>query len=118
METRTDPSAPSMDPGAPGTAPGAAMAAVLAAGIGSFAMGFSVLANELGLVPAPALYEPVGGLSGRTTFAVATWLVAWAFLHRTWADRGVDPGPVRTATIVLVVVALLATFPPLWSVLG
>ena len=52
--------------------------AFLAAGIGAFAVGLFVLLNEMGLFAAPALYEPAGGVSGRTTFAVVAWLVVVA----------------------------------------
>jgi hypothetical protein len=45
---------------------GATLAAVLAAGIGAFAMGVFVIANEAGIYAAPSLYGPAGGLSGRS----------------------------------------------------
>lgn len=96
---------------------GAAMAAVLAAGIGSFAMGAFVLLNEAGLFAAPALYAPAGGVTGRTTFATVAWLIAWGVLHARWKSREVAPGRVLTWTVVLVVLALLGTFPPVWGLL-
>ena len=96
---------------------GAAMAAVLGAGIGSFAMGAFVLLTEAGLFAAPTLYGPAGGVTGRTTFATIVWLLAWGALHARWRSREVAPGPVFTWTVVLVVLAILATFPPLWGLL-
>jgi hypothetical protein len=96
---------------------GSAMAAVLGAGIGSFAMGAIVLLNEAGLFAAPALYGPAGGVTGRTTFAAIVWLVAWGVLHARWRSREVAPGPVFAWTLVLVAVAVLGTFPPVWGVL-
>ena len=104
---------------APGLAAtnGAAMAAVLGAGIGSMAMGALVLLNEAGLFAAPTLYGPAGGVTGRTTFAAAAWLLAWSLLHARWRSRDVVPGPVFGWTVVLVVLAILATFPPLWGLL-
>ena len=96
---------------------GAAMAAVLGAGIGSFAMGTFVLLNEAGLFVAPALYGPAGGVTGRTTFATGVWLLAWGVLHARWRSRDVVPGPVFRWTVVLVGLAILATFPPLWGLL-
>jgi hypothetical protein len=96
---------------------GAAMAAVLGAGIGSFAMGAFVLLNEAGLFAAPALYGPAGGVTGRTTFATIVWLLAWGVLHARWNSREVAPGRVFTWTLVLVVLAILGTFPPLWALL-
>jgi hypothetical protein len=96
---------------------GAAMAAVLGAGIGSFAIGAFVLLNEAGLFAAPALYGPAGGVTGRTTFATIVWLLAWGVLHARWNSREVAPGPVFTWTLVLVGLAILGTFPPLWGLL-
>ena len=96
---------------------GAAMAAVLGAGIGSFAMGAFVLLNEAGLFTAPTLYGPAGGVSGRTTFATIVWLLTWGVLHARWKSREVASGSVFTWTVVLVVLAILGTFPPLWGLL-
>jgi hypothetical protein len=96
---------------------GAAMAAVLGAGIGSAAMGVFVLLNETGLLAAPALYGPAGGVTGRTTFAAIVWLIAWGVLHARWRSRDVDSGPVFTWTVVLVVFAIVATSPPVWGLL-
>jgi hypothetical protein len=96
---------------------GAAMAAVLGSGIGSFAMGIFVLLNEAGVFAAPTLYGPAGGVTGRTTFATIVWLIAWGMLHARWKSREVAPRPVFTWTVVLVVLAILGTFPPLWGLL-
>lgn len=95
---------------------GAEMAAVLAAGIGALAVGVFVILNEAGIFSAPGLYGPAGGVSGRTTLAAVTWLIAWGVLHSRWKGRHVDAGRVLNATLVLVGLGLLATFPPLWSV--
>lgn len=97
---------------------GPALAAFLAAGIGAFAMGFFVIANETGLLPAPALYGPAGGMSGRTTFATVTWLLAWIVLHRRWAQSQLSARGIFAATLVLIAVGLVLTFPPVWGLLG
>ena len=96
---------------------GGVMAAVLGAGIGAFAMGLFVIASEAGLFTAPSLYGPAGGLSGRSTLAVATWLIAWGVLHTRWREREVVAGRVVTWTTVLVALAVVMTFPPVWGVL-
>lgn len=101
--------------GTPGN--GAAMAALLGAGIGSFAMGAFVLANEAGLYTAPSLYGPAGGLSGRSTFAVVVWLIAWGILHARWRGRDVAAGPAFGWTLALTVAAAVALFPPIWDLL-
>jgi hypothetical protein len=96
---------------------GAALAAFLAAGIGAFAMGFVVILAEAGLFAAPALYAPAGGVSGRTTLAVAIWLVAWAVLHARWKDRKLAPRRVRLLALVLTGLGILLTLPPVWRLL-
>jgi hypothetical protein len=101
----------------PPTANGAALAAVLAAGIGAFAVGFFVILNEAGLFTAPSLYGPAGGLSGRSTFAVVAWLVAWGALHARWRGRDVAAARVLMWTLVLVALAVVMTFPPVWGLL-
>ena len=93
---------------------GPAMAAILAAGFGSFAMGVFVILNETGLFTAPALYGPAGGVSGRTTFATLTWLIAWFVLHRRWASREVAAPRVFAITLVLIALGIILTFPPVW----
>jgi hypothetical protein len=96
---------------------GAAMAAVLGAGIGSAAVGAFVLLNEARLLAIPALYGPAGGVTGRTTLATIVWLLAWGVLHARWRSRDVASGPVLTWTVVLVVLGIVATFPPVWGLL-
>ena len=97
---------------------GAALAAFLAAGIGSFAVGLFVLLNEMGIFAAPALYPPAGGVSGRTTFGVVAWLLAWGLLHARWREREVASGPVWVAIGTLVALGILATFPPFWALVS
>lgn len=98
-------------------ATGAVHAAFLAAGIGSFAMGFITVLHEAGVYSAPTIYGPAGGVSGRTTFAVAAWLIAWAVLHRLWRRRPIRGAVPGVACALLVLAGLLCTFPPLWQLL-
>ena len=67
---------------------------------------------------APALYEPAGGVSGRTTFAVVAWLGAWGVLHAQWKEREVGTKPVWIATAILTAMGIVATFPPVWGLLS
>lgn len=96
---------------------GSAMAALLAGGIGAFAMGAVVLLNEAGIFAAPALYAPAGGVSGRTTLATIVWLIAWAVLHDRWKAREIAPGRLGAVTVILIVLGVLGTFPPVWALL-
>ena len=96
---------------------GAALASFLAAGIGALATGVFVLLNEAGVVVAPTLYGPAGGVSGRTTFAVVVWLLAWSLLHGLWKGRTIAPGRACLATLLLIGLGILAIFPPVWGLL-
>jgi hypothetical protein len=96
---------------------GAAWAAFLAAGIGSFSTGLVIILNETGIFAVPALYAPAGGVSGRTSLAIAIWLMAWVLLHFRWKDREVPFRWVPVGTIVLVLLGILGPFPPFWSAL-
>jgi hypothetical protein len=97
------------------TANGPALAAILAAGVGAFAMGFFVIANEAGILAAPAVYAPAGSVSGRTTGAAAVWLIAWGLLHNRWKHRQLEPQRVFGVTLALIAAGILGTFPPVWS---
>lgn len=112
-------SIPDARPSAPHQLDGPSLAALLAAGIGAAALGLIVLLDAAGVVSVPGLYGPAGGVSGRTTLAVMSWLLAWAILHHRW--KRVAPAPwvarrVVWATAALVAFGLTATFPPLWEV--
>ena len=96
---------------------GAALAAILAAGIGSFAMGLFVILNSAGLFSAPSLYGPSGGVTGRTTLTIVSWLIIWAVLHNRWKDRHVEPRRVHALTFILIVLGIVLTFPPVWTLL-
>lgn len=78
-------------------------------------MGFFVIVNEAGTFVAPTLYAPAGAVSGRTTFAVVAWLIAWGLLHSRWKNRQIVSGHVFAVTLVLVGLGILATFPPVWG---
>ena len=92
---------------------GRAAAAVLASGIGSLALGLlTTLAQAISSIKnALIFYLPVGPLSGKTTIAVAVWLVAWAALSHTWKNRQLDFSKVFMVTLVMIALGLLGTFP-------
>lgn len=95
---------------------GAALAAFLGAAIGAFAMGLLVILNEAGVFSAPPLYAPAGGVTGRTTLAAVTWLIAWTVLHKRWKGRQLEARLVHTLTMILIGLSVLLTFPPVWRV--
>jgi hypothetical protein len=97
---------------------GASMAAFMAAGIGAFAVGLSVLLDEMGILAGPSLNGPSGGVTGRVMLAVTVWLISWAVLHVSWKDREVDAGRVATLILVLTVLGVLGTVPPFWTLVS
>ena len=99
---------------------GPAAAAVLASGIGSFALGlFTTLAQALAPVRnALNLSDPVGPLSGKTTAAVAIWLVAWVVFHGLWKNQQVNFTNVFIGTLVMIGLGLLGTFPLFFDLFG
>jgi hypothetical protein len=97
---------------------GGAWAAVLAAGIGCVTFGLLVdLAEAFSRVSQwLSFYKPVGDLSGKSAIAVGVWLVVWCILHFRWKGRHRSPGGViATIAIVLIIVSLIATFPPFFG---
>jgi hypothetical protein len=97
---------------------GEAAAAILAAGVGSLALGTIIPLSEA-VVPiknALVLGLPaVGPLAGKTAFMVVVWLVAWLVLHLAWRGKEVAFGKVVVATVILVVLGLIGSFPPFFE---
>ncbi|MER8753883.1 hypothetical protein NKH57_32685 [Mesorhizobium sp. M1050] len=97
--------------------PGAA--AILAAGIGSAAMGIFALAGDAftSLNHFFTFYKPTGGLSGVSTSAVVAWLVAWFILSRRWGEKNVEMVKVVSVSFALLAVGVLLTFPPVMDLI-
>lgn len=98
---------------------GSGAAAILAAGIGSAALGIFALTNDA--IPAMnhffSFYAPSGGLSGVSTVAVIVWLVAWFILARRWRGQTVALAKVNLAAFLLLAVGVLLTFPPVMDLI-
>jgi hypothetical protein len=90
------------------------LAAVLAAGIGSFALGGLACASDKWASVRNNLvfYKPTGPLSGVTTTAIFIWLLAWGILEWRWRNRTIAVGPISLAALLLLGAGLLLTFPP------
>jgi hypothetical protein len=93
---------------------GVAAAAILAASIGAFVLGVSIVVTEA--IPAwtsaaGRVYAPAGPISGRSTLAVLAYVVALFVLIRLWHARNVNFGRVWTISLVLLAVGLLGSFP-------
>jgi len=100
---------------------GPAAAALLAGGIGSAAMGVITLIYELddksGFSKSMTWYKPVGGLSGKSSWAIIIFFVSWAILHFIWKDRNTNFAHISSLAIALLFVGLIGTFPPFWHLL-
>jgi hypothetical protein len=88
-------------------------AALLATGIGCFLLGLLTTLAEVsgGFRMFLNFYNPVGSLSGKTTYAVVLYVISWAVLHYLWKGRD---NMVRVALrpfVVLTLLGLLGTFP-------
>jgi hypothetical protein len=106
---------PAHDATSPAVTPnGFGAAAVLSAGLGASALAMVAIVADR--VPALgrvlAFYRPTGPLSGVTTIGIAIWLAVWVFLHSRWRSRNVAVGPLAAASLVLLVLSMVLTFPP------
>ena len=97
--------------------PGAA--ALLAAGIGACALAIIAMAADRfkGFGRVMTFYRPTGPLSGVTTTAILVWLVIWGVLELRWHKRNVSVNRVAIAAVILLIVSLLLTFPPIANAL-
>ncbi len=97
--------------------PGAA--AMVAAGVGLFALGLlTVLAEASGAVHDVLARLDfglgVGPLAGKTTLAVAAWILAWVVLGIAWGGRDVNLKAAFVVGLTLGVLGALGTFPPVF----
>jgi hypothetical protein len=92
---------------------GPVSAAIIAGGIGCFALGvFTTLAEmSEGFRDFLNFYNPVGPLSGKTTYAVVVWLISWVVLHMMYRDKAVESRKALTVALILVALGVLGTFP-------
>lgn len=97
--------------------PGAA--AILAAASGSLSLGVFAFAGDAFAVVGQAFsfWAPTGALSGVTTTAIVVWLVVWFGLSRRWAARNVAIGRINVVSFLMLIAALLLTFPPFMDLL-
>ena len=96
---------------------GPAAAAILSAGVGSAVIGLLTTGASMsgGLSSALNWWSPAGPLTGKTGAGVIAWLLTWIVLHTVWKDKQVAFGRVLAATLALLVLGLLLTFPPVFE---
>lgn len=92
---------------------GPALAALLAAGIGCTVLGTltTVAEANASFRSALALSSAVGPLSGKTIYAVVAWLLAWVIAAVVMRGKSYDLRPFFIATLVLIAIGLVGTFP-------
>lgn len=92
---------------------GPVAAAIIAAGIGSAAVGLLTTLAEASTTIKDALnlYDPVGPLSGKTIGAIVIWLVSWVVLHLVYRDKPFETRRALTVALVLIGLGILGTFP-------
>lgn len=99
---------------------GPAAAAVLSAGLGCFIIGLNVVLAQA----SPSIKKllswcpPAGPLSGKTGVGVITWLVLWAVLHAAWKNKELSFQRIWTATWILLTLANILVFPPVFEAFG
>jgi len=88
-------------------------AAALAVGIGALVLGFFTTLSEAstGVHDFLEFDADVGPLSGKTIFAVIAYVVSWAGLYAAWRRRSPVLRPILIATVVLIALGVLGTFP-------
>jgi hypothetical protein len=97
---------------------GPVAAALLAGGIGAAAFGLVTLFYELlegsAFSKSMVWSKPVGGLSGKSSWGIIAFFLAWVILHFVWKDKDTKFALISSLAIALLVVGLLGTFPPVW----
>jgi len=96
---------------------GPAAAAILSAGVGSAVIGLLTTGAVIsaGLNSALNWWSAVGPLSGKTGVGVIAWLISWIVLHTVWKGKDVAFVRVLVATLVLLALGLILTFPPVFE---
>jgi hypothetical protein len=107
--------------GGPAVSNGSAWAALLAASMGGLGFAIATDISECSARAAKALlwYRPAGSLSGVAGAAIVTWIVTWGALYLLWRKRRLaSQGLLLGVTITIGLLALVATFPPLYGLFG
>jgi hypothetical protein len=101
---------------------GPVAAVYLAAGIASLVLGLFVVLNEVSTDISDflkfdanfGLGSGVGPLSGKVVLAIIAFVASWAIFFVLWRGKEVDFRRVLIASLVLVAIGFLLTFPPVF----
>lgn len=94
---------------------GAGAAAILAAGIGCLMVALlAILGDKSAFFHSFFIFsKQAGPLSGVSTCAIVMWLACWGVLHALWRRRTVETARISFVAILLLVLGMLLTFPPI-----
>lgn len=103
---------------------GPVAASFIAAGIGSLVLGIFVVLNEfspdinsfLKFDASFGLGKGVGPLSGKVILGIIGFVVSWGILHYMWRGKEVDFTKAIAASLILVGLGFLLTFPPVFLI--
>jgi hypothetical protein len=98
---------------------GSGAAAMLSAAVGSFVLAAIAFAGDKSVYIKNSLnfYKPTGPLSGVTTIAILVWLCTWGILEWRWGNRAIPIGRITWASLALLSLSVLLTFPPIVDLL-
>lgn len=91
-------------------------ASMIASGIGSLVLGIAIVLSEVStdFKTFVTWNSGVGPLSGKTGLSIIAFVVSWVALHYAFQRRAVTLTTSFVITLVLVVLGLLLTFPPVF----
>ncbi|MFQ5419505.1 MAG: hypothetical protein ACE5EY_03975 [Anaerolineae bacterium] len=96
---------------------GVAAAALISSGVGVFVIGLMTTGAVLseGLKNFLNWWNPAGPLTGKTGLGILAWLISWAIMNNKWKEQDSNLGKAFNITLILIVLGLLLTFPPVFE---
>lgn len=96
---------------------GPVAAVMLATGIGAVVLGLFTVLSEAseGVHDFLEWSERVGPLSGKTSLGVIAFVLSWAGLYAGLRERDLPWRPLVVATVVLLAIAVVLTYPPFFT---
>lgn len=96
---------------------GVAVAAIFSAALGCAVIGIATILVEMNPAIKTALTwcALAGPLSGKTGIGVLVWLISWPFFHAMLKNREIDFDRSWKRSLVLIIIGLLGTFPPIFK---
>jgi hypothetical protein len=95
-------------------------ASMIASGIGALVLGIAIVLSEVNASIKTFLTwnSGVGPLSGKTGVSVLAFVVSWIILHYAFQRKAISLTASFVVTVVLLVLGLLLTFPPVFLSFG